>query len=325
MSFSQDVRGELSRLPLEDPCCNRAELAALTQWRSSLMLSFGGPSLQYEFNENAALRRAFRLVKSRFDFAPAMSVAQQRRLDLPSSFRMTADGPQSRLLLTDCGLMTETEEGLRFHRKIKGELLRRACCRRAYVRGALLAAGSVTAPEKGTRLEFTAPNRETAEQLIHVLQRSGIPALLTTRKEQPVVYIKDGDAVSDTLGLAGASGALLKTENARMLRQLRNDTNRAYNCDLANTDRLLKSANEQIRAIETIYLLKGYDYLKPDLALAAEVRVNNPEASLNELAAMTQGQLTKSALYKRLKKLEEIAQTLEGGLPHDEEDSDRED
>ena len=312
MSFSQEVREELAHLPLDRPCCRRAELAAIVQWNGMLRLSAGGVSLRFDFDNNAVARRVFHLVKETYGVAPELSVVQRRQLNRRHTFRLDVPVGEARQLLLGAGLLREDERGASLHSEVSAALLRRACCRRAYIRGAFLAAGTLTDPEKDYRAEFVAQNPASGRQLAAILERSGFSCRMISRKQASIVYMKGGESLSDLLGVTGAHSALLQVESVRVMKDMRNQVNRVVNCDNANLDRTMNTAARQVEGIRRIIRVKGLAWLSPELRRVAEARLNHPDASLSELVAVLNGEVKKSGVNHRLKRIEELANELNG-------------
>ena len=190
--------------------------------------------------------------------------------------------------------------------------LSRECCRRAFVKGAFLAAGSVSDPGRSYHLEISVPSREYAEFLASVIKKMGPVARISKRKENYIVYIKDSDDIADMLNIMEAHVALMDVENVRIVKEVRNSVNRQVNCDIANTRKTIGAAKRQIESILYIKEHAGLDTLTPELAEMAEVRLENPDLPLNELGQMLSVPIGKSGANHRLAKLCEIAEGLRG-------------
>lgn len=191
-------------------------------------------------------------------------------------------------------------------------ILRLDCCRRAFLRGAFLAAGSVSDPAKSYHLEFVCKSRDAAEKLKRLLIKEGFDAKIVVRKKDQVVYLKEGDEIIDLLGMMGAGISFLNAENVRVLKEMRGTVNRKVNCETANLSRTAASAVRQMEDINYIRVRRGFGDLTPALRQMAEVRLANPDASLAELGAMLDPKIGKSGVNHRLRKLSAIAEDLRG-------------
>lgn len=189
----------------------------------------------------------------------------------------------------------------------------RQCCKRAYIRGAFLAVGSLNAPEKHYHLEFICPDKPCATALKHVIACFGISAKITERKSHYIVYLKEGENIVDLLNIMGAHRSLMKFENARILKDMRNNVNRAVNCETYNLTKTAQSAAKQINDINAIANARGLGCLSEQLQEVARLRLLHNEASLKEIGEMLSPPVGKSGVNHRLRKISEIAQNLRGG------------
>ena len=192
---------------------------------------------------------------------------------------------------------------------------RKTCCRKAWLRGAFLGGGSINRPEVEYHLELVTQNEGFAGTLTAALKSFGLTSGRTTRKQDTVVYLKEGDAITSFLGVVGAHEALLEFENVRIVKGMRNQVNRLVNCETAN---LAKTVNAAVRQIEGIRLLisrRGIDSLPRSLKAVAELRLANPEATLQELVEAYDGGISRSGLSHRLRALERMAEELREADP----------
>ena len=189
-------------------------------------------------------------------------------------------------------------------------LLEKECCRRAYLRGAFLITGSVSDPSKSYHFELSCAREEDASGLAALMESLGFGAKVSTRKNRFVVYLKEGEQISDVLGAMGATGSLMKLENARILRDIAGKINRQVNFETAN---LMKTVDAALREQEDIRYLQetvGLESLPRSLRSAAELRLALPEASLQELAQASDPPVGRSGIHHRLKRLAEMAEKL---------------
>ena len=308
-SFATEVKNELARLVDENSCCKIAELAALLRM-GAVMTMGGNRSLGINFTtENAAVaRRTLTLLKASGEVRTEVMVSRARRLKKHNSYcvRVIPSLVVSDLL-EKLGLM----HGDNLNVGSDSAILRKHCCRHAYLRGAFLGGGSVNRPEGSYHLELVTGSEVFAQLLLSLCRKFDLPVGLSERKNDYIVYIKESEAIMDFLAIIGAENALVEFEVARNLKDVRNQVNRLVNCETAN---LQKTANASVRQMENIKLIKtklGFDSLPEVLQEVAVVRLSHPDASLKELAEVLH--ISKSGINHRLRKLEKIAVELTEG------------
>lgn len=308
MSFSTEVKNELARIIDERSCCAAAELAALIRMGGAMSIG-GNANLGINFSsENAAVtRKALGLIKGYANIKTEVVVTRGRRLKKNNTYHVrVVPSPGVNKLLADLGIMRDG--GLNVHSD--RAILRKACCRRAYLRGAFLGAGSVNRPEGSYHLELVTGNADLAKSLVQVMKSLSLPGRMTDRKDDYIVYLKDGNAITAFLQLIGAHNALLTFENVRVVKDMRNQVNRLVNCETANLQKTVNAAVRQVESIRVIAENIGLDKLAPPLREVADARLTHPEATLSELVEVLEGRIGKSGINHRLRKLGEIAQSL---------------
>ncbi len=288
MSFSGQVKQELAQQYPKARHCRLAELAAIT--------GFSGihPPKEEEGakicfrTENADLaRKYFTLLKKTFNIKADVAV------------RKMTGGCQYRIFVE--------KEGL--HAVFKAQV-QSPCCRRAYIRGAFLAAGSMSDPQKSYHFEIVAERETEAVILQKMMNQFGLDAKVIYRKKAYVVYLKEGTQIVDVLNIMGACVALMELENIRILKEMRNAVNRKVNCETANIHKTVSAAVKQNEDIQYIRDTIGLDDLPESLREMAKVRLSHPEASLKELGQLLQTPIGKSGVNHRLRKLGEMAEKL---------------
>lgn len=310
-SYATEVKNELARVQGESVCCRIAELAALLRMGGTLLIG-GNKNLGLTFTtENAAVaRKAFSLIKTGFSLAVEVVVKRGRRLKKMNTYQIkVAPAPGVRELLTAVGFWKE--DGI--HMVRDSSSFRRSCCRRAYLRGAFLGGGSVNRPEGDYHMELVTDNYQFAQSLTKIMKYFELPVRLTERKQSYLAYLKDGDAIISFLRLIGAHNALLSFENVRVVKDVRNQVNRLVNCETANLQKTVEAAVRQVACIRYLDEAVGLEKLPAHLKEAARLRLENPEAPLSELVELSGGQLSRSGLNHRLRRLEILAE--KHGLP----------
>ena len=301
-SFSGDVKNELARLPLSKACCERAELAGLLRMGASLTLG-ANHALGISFvTEHAAVaRRALVLLKQAGEVRTEVMGRRSRRLSKTNTYAIRVlPGETVSALLSEMGLLPGAISS-----GGKNKLFRRKCCRVSYLRGAFLAGGSVNRPEASCHLEYVTTNYQFAELLQTLLRRLGFAVGVVGRKEDYVVYLKEGDAILDFLAMTGAEESATAFEAARNVKEVRNQVNRLVNCETANLNKTARAAARQVAAIRSFAASGGLARLSPGLRAAAEARLAHPEASLSELGAELG--VGRSGVNHRLRRLMELA------------------
>lgn len=189
-------------------------------------------------------------------------------------------------------------------------LIQKECCKRAFIRGAFLASGSISDPEKFYHFEIVCTTEDKAVQLKNIIQYFNIDAKIVERKKHFVVYIKEGAGIVDILNVMEAHVALMDLENVRILKEMRNSVNRKVNCETANLKKTVSAAVKQIEDIKFIRDKVGLSVLSDNLEEMARLRLDNPDASLKELGEMLTPAVGKSGVNHRLRKICEIADDL---------------
>ena len=302
-SFATEVKNELARLIYDKECCRTAELAALLRMGATISLG-AAHALGINFTtENAAVaRKALTLLKETGDVRTEIMVSRSRRLKKNNSYCVRVlPSPKVSALLERLGLM----HGASFNVGSDSALLRRQCCRSAYLRGAFMGGGSVNRPDASCHLEMVTGSYAFAELLSSLLKKLDLPAGLTDRKNDYVVYLKEGDAIVDFLGMLEAEEAVAEFEVTRNLKEVRNQVNRLVNCETANLQKTVDAAGRQIASIHVLASAGRLRGLPDNLRQAAEARLAYPDATLTELAGMLK--VGKSGINHRLRKLEKLA------------------
>ena len=195
---------------------------------------------------------------------------------------------------------------------VKNLIIQNSCCRRAFIRGAFLAAGSISDPEKFYHFEIVCASMEKAEQLKEIIATFSVEAKIVVRKKYYVVYIKEGSQIVEILSVMEAPVALMELENIRILKEMRNSVNRQVNCETANINKTVSAAVKQLEDIEYIRDTVGLDYLPESLAEIAQARLERPDATLKELGEALSPPVGKSGVNHRLRKVSAIAENLRG-------------
>ncbi|MBR3243290.1 MAG: DNA-binding protein WhiA [Parasporobacterium sp.] len=184
------------------------------------------------------------------------------------------------------------------------------CCKRAFLRGAFLGAGTISDPEKEYRFDILCSSGELAAFLKDLFAEFGIQAKITTRRGKKVLYLKDAEQIVEALNVMEAHKAMMQYENVRILKEMRGSINRQVNCETANISKAVSAGMRQMKDIELIRDTIGLEKLDDNLTAAARARIENPEATLEELGNLMSPALSKSAVNHRMRKLSQIAKAL---------------
>lgn len=292
MSFSSEVKKELSVLMAKSRHCQLAELSALVSYAGKLHISRGEVDLALDTENEFVLRKYRMLLKQLFGIDMGEAPLAQRDV-----FRV----------LEGVKLWDGTNNCFRDMAAIDGILIQQTCCKRAFIRGAFLAAGSVSNPSKSYHFEIVCSSLPKARQLQGAMNSFETDARIVARKKNQVVYVKEGAHIVDLLNVMEAHEALMNLENVRIIKEVRNSVNRQVNCETANISKTVNAAVRQIEDIEYIRDHKGLESLPDHLRDMARVRLAYPNAPLKELGKYLNPPVGKSGVNHRLRKLSEIA------------------
>lgn len=298
MTFAYKVKKELCSIEKERNCCAKAELYGLLLF--GRLFSEKGFMLQTEHEE--IINTAAELLKKLYNINPIIKTIKRgdgRDIeslnvdDIDDAFRIFDDFGHSVKSVT-----------LRINRaNIENE-----CCNAAFLRGVFLVCGSVVDPEKDYHLEFVSPHIKLGCDLVDFMAELGLEPKTIVRKGNFVVYFKDSEHIEDMLTLMGAVQNSLELMNIKVYKDLRNKVNRVTNCETANIGKTVDAATSQIEAIKKIIAVKGFKYLPEELREIAQVRLDNPDSSLRELAKYAK--ISRSGVNHRLQRIIEMAEKL---------------
>ncbi len=315
MSFSSMTKNELARIPVTDHCCKLAELAAIIRMCGTIQIKKMGKLNLRLITENAAIaRRIFTILKEMYNGDVEVVVKRNKQLKKNNNYLIIVnDNGISKEILIDVGFIDKEKINIfNPHYKVNEDIISRRCCKRAYIRGAFLGGGSISNPERTYHLEFVTNDEEHSEDLSNIINSFGLNSKIVLRKDNFVVYLKEGEQISDLLNIVGAHQALLKLENIRVLKDVRNNINRIVNCETANLSKTINASMRQVHHIETIQKYMGLHKLPKNLREVAEIRLNHRDATLKEIGMMLDPPVGKSGVNHRFRKIEELAEELKG-------------
>lgn len=291
MSFSSEVKKELAKRISPARHCQIAELAAIMNFCGEYGQSMDEKegravfTLGFQTENEAVVRKGFTLLKKTYNIETDQSLSQQ----------------EMQALFAKIGNLREPVDPL---------LIKNSCCKRAFLRGAFLAVGSMSDPTKGYHLEFDCTDEAKAAQLQELIRSFEIESKIILRKKYHVVYLKEGAAIVDLLNVFEAPVSLMNLENLRILKEMRNSVNRRVNCETANIAKTVNAAARQVEDIELLRERYGFQNLPGPLREMAQIRLEYPDAPLKELGEYFDPPLGKSGVNHRLRKLSELAEKI---------------
>ena len=310
MSFSGMVKEELSRQIGLARHCKMAELAAILCSCGKMECFSGDSKLKIQTENEAVARKCFTLLQKTFNIETKIFVRENSHLKRVKVYTIEITDPEEiQVIFQALRLVTNSiDQGT----LVLSDMLvvQQNCCKRAFIRGAFLASGSISDPEKGYHFEIVCSDAKRAEQLQTIIRSFSVDAKIVQRKKSHVVYVKEGAQIVDMLAVMEANVALMDLENIRILKEMRNSVNRKVNCEAANINKTVSAAVKQIDDIRYIEETKGLDKLPEGLKDMALTRLTYPEASLKELGALLQNPVGKSGVNHRLRKLSEMAEEI---------------
>jgi len=273
--------------------CQLAEIAAMVSFYGRIRLANSHITLSFDTEHEYLVEKYNKLIKLAFDM-------DGEKLEDESALRV----------LSALKIWQESAGKFADVRPVNPLLLQKTCCKRAFIRGCFLAAGSMSNPNKAYHLEIVCQDEMQAEQLKDILNDFELDAKVIVRKKSHVVYFKEGEHIVDLLNIMGAHKGLMDLENVRIMKEMRNSLNRQVNCETANIGKTVNAAVRQIAAINYIQKHGEINNLPEQLRQMAEVRIDNPDTPLKDLGALLDPPIGKSGVNHRLRKLVEIAEEM---------------
>lgn len=306
MSYASEVKKELTGLQVHLDNA-KAELMALIRMNGSLGIANRNMILNVQTESPAIARRIYSLLKQFYQVESEIVVRRKMKLKKNNQYVVRLRY-HAQDILSDLGIL----EGFQIKEKVPMTLLKDDLMIRSYLRGAFLAGGSVNNPETSRyHLEIYSLYEEHNEMIAQMINRYRLNARTTARRSGYIVYLKEAEKIAEFLQLIGATNGMLKFENIRIVRDMRNSVNRLVNCENANMDKVANASNRQIENIRLIDSMVGLDSLPEKLRAIAETRLAHQEVSLKELGVLVPGgPISKSGVNHRLRKLNAYAEEL---------------
>jgi DNA-binding protein WhiA len=320
MSFSSRVKEELARHIGEARHCKIAEIAAIINMCGKVKLGDDGDvsSFKIQTENPAVARKCFTLLKKTFNIKVEVSIRRNTQLKKHRVYHIyVMDKADAITILKVTKLYINGE----VVRHISPLIVQTTCCKRAYIRGAFLASGSISDPEKTYHLEFVNHDERHAKELMALVNDFELDSKVVVRKKYFVLYLKEGTHIVDLLNVMEAHVALMELENLRIIKEMRNNVNRIVNCEAANINKTVSAAVKQLYDIEYIDRMVGLSTLPENLESIAYIRIENPDSSLVEMGQLLDPVVGKSGVNHRLRKISQLAEKLKSSREdfHDRE------
>lgn len=315
MSFSSILKHELCSLYQNDKHCDLSELAGIINTCGNIYLNNNKYILEVHTENAIVAKRFYSLVKKSLEINCEITTKNTNQFKKSRIYTvLTKDDASSEKLLHATGLLNFENGNYIFKKQINKLLVASNCCKRSYIRGAFIAGGSLSNPEKTYHLEFVNSDFELSTQLSELINFFDLNSKIIERKNNYVIYLKESENIVDILNIMGAYNSLMNLENVRIIKDMRNNVNRIVNCETANINKTVDAAINQIDDINFIKNCRGLEFLSKNLEQVASLRLENPEATLKEIGTMLTPKVGKSGVNHRLRKISEIAENLRGGI-----------
>ena len=313
MSFSGSVKEELLGCIDNARHCRIAEVAAILAFEGEIVrLSSEEIDLRVSSENESLVRKYFTLLQKTFTMGNSVSI-DNRITKKNNRFVVELEEPETAVKILQAVKLLGNDRTPQLSDALVNQMVvQRNCCRRAFIRGAFLCAGSISDPEKFYHFEIVCGSKAKAVQLMELMQSFEVDAKIVQREKYYVVYVKEGAQIVELLGIMGAGVSLMNLENVRILKDMRNTVNRKVNCETANINKTVNAAVKQVEDILYIRDTAGLHSLPESLEETALLRLEYPQASLKELGALLSTPVGKSGINHRLRKICSIANELRG-------------
>ncbi len=282
MSFSSDVKEELAGVIPQARHCRIAELSAIMHLAGQIGVSEGDVTIGFNAFGESLIKKGFTLLEITFNIGKSLKSSDSEFTSLVGCL----------------GDLNEPVDEL---------ILKNTCCKRAFLRGAFLASGSVSDPDKGYHLEFVCEDGSKADQIVRMCGDFEINARKTLRRDETIVYVKEGEMIGELLSVMGAQNSYMDFENRRIYKDVSNTVNRRVNCETSNIRKTVTAASRQLDDIRFLEEHGFLDDLPEPLREAAYGRLEHPDATLAELGVLMDPPVGKSGINHRLLRLSDIA------------------
>ena len=313
MTFSEKVKNEIISKFSTSPCCEVANLSSFVRGSGTIATSGGFVGFEV-VTEN---KNAFEFYRGVLISLFGVEVVEKKvkdKLTKKDKYLLSVVNAKSLGVLCELGILSVGADGITLNLNIDKYIIENECCKKEYIKGAFIGGGSVTVPsvtgktKQGYHLEFVFSKYQTATDFVELLTSVGFLPKLVERKDKFVIYFNTADEISYMLAVMGATKSCFLLNDIIIEKDIRNDTNRKVNCEMSNLNKQVEASLKQIKNINVINDTVGIDSLNKGLKETAIARLDNPDATLDELADILQ--TSKSCVNHRLRKLNEIAKNL---------------
>ncbi len=317
MSFAAETKNELARIIPEKKCCQLADIAGFMRIAGSIGLAGKGMfSFSMSTPNLAVVRHYKQLLKEYFGVDVSIGKGSQSMVGSGrgSLYTISLEADEmTQQILREVGILMVREGMNSFSDEIYNGIIKTKCCRKSFLRGAFLAGGTVSNPEKGYHFEIDTSSEHIARDIRRICNTfTDISAKVVQRKRGYGVYLKAREQVRDMIAIMGASSQFFEFDNVIMMKDIISQTRRENNFDNANIDKTLRTAEHQIACIKKIEEARGLESLSPKLQEAARARLEHPELDIKELGSIMDPPLSKSGINNRLRRITDIAESLKG-------------
>ena len=318
MSFSGKVKEETGRKISPARHCQIAEMTAILALCGTVVINrFNRYSLKIRTENLVVARKVFTLIEKTFNIKADISIRRNILKHSVSYSVIVRRHEDAVRILQAAKMMDSSVSECGEFVSVNPLVIKQTCCRRAFIRGAFLAAGSMSDPKKSYHFEIVCASEQLSLKLQEVICGFDMDAKTVQRKKSYVVYLKEGSQIVDILNIMEAHVALMELENVRILKEMRNSVNRKVNCETANINKTVSAAVKQVEDITYLRDTIGFEKLSEGLEEIALARLAYPEATLKELGELLSPPVAKSGVNHRLRKLSEMAEKVrqeQGGL-----------
>lgn len=310
MSFTTDVKNEMTRVAPTCSHCDAAVLSGLMRTEGSLFLSGKGRyRMEMSTDIPAVARLIIRLLHGLFKLRTELTVRRSVLHKTPNYLITVPGQPHMEDVLRQLGII----DGSGFVAGIAPHLVNKRCDQAAYLRGIFMGAGFVANPKGDFHFEMTIETEQLARDIVELMRENKINARIMNRRNSYLVYLKSGSAITAFLALVEAHQSVLAMENERVIKSVRNDVNRQVNAEMANQAKSAEASVEQVVAIRKVVDRYGMENLPPALREYISLRIAYPGATLKELGSYADPPLSKSAIYHRVRRVEQMASEIDKG------------
>lgn len=309
MSYSSDAKKDMLSVEINRKCCLFSFIYGIISFSARIKQEDDTKALVFLTENSELADKVISSLNSLFKINGKKDIIHKKHSKY-DTYCVTVDKPSDLGKLIKVMKLNVSEDGgCEFN--VDSAIVDKPCCKKSFIRGAFLSGGSLIHPEKKYHLEFVTCHRQVSEDFCGIMQNMGLNPKTIIRKKNYVIYFKNSEEIADILNITGVFNTLMDFHNIRIMKDVRNNTNRIINCETANTDKIMAASISQILCIEKLKNSNKWENLSPVLKEIAELRLEHKNSSLKELGEMFTPKLSRSGVNHRLKRLEDIAKSLD--------------